>query len=160
MGSADSLEAVENASRNGSRTYLINRCNGIREKDHHTAEDEDNEECLGSVQREDQFAQISEDAEAFVADGRGHRAEDSERREEHHVVRVPEHYFGKRFAELHHRARLQAHSGAGRAEDEGENDNLEHFALRHRIDDAGGKSVLEDLRQAGALRRHARAAPF
>ena len=85
----------------------------------------------------------------FSPDRRRHRAEDPKRREEHDVVRVLEHHFRERFAELHHRARFGADRRAGRAEDEREHHDLQHFAPRHRVDDAGGKGVLENLREAG-----------
>ena len=56
----------------------------------------------------------------------------------------------KRFADLHYGARFRADRSARRAEDECKNHDLQHFALRHRIDDAGGEGVFENLRNAGA----------
>jgi hypothetical protein len=40
-------------------------------------------------------------------------------------------------------------SRAGRSEDERKDDDLKDFAARHRVDNADGKRMLEDLGEAG-----------
>ena len=74
------------------------------------AEDDDDEERLRDIKRRDQLAEIHQDADSFFADGRRHRAENAERREQHHVVGVPEHHLGKRFAERRPRGALSLRS--------------------------------------------------
>ena len=46
--------------------------------------------------------------------------------------------------------RFGADRGARHAEEEGEDDDLQHFAARHGVDDAGREGVFENLGKAGA----------
>src|SRR5215471_12344479 len=114
----------------------------------HRAEDHYNEEDLRAVKRGHQLSEIHQNAKAVLADGGGHRSEYSEGSEQHHVIGVAEHHLRERFAKLDHGTRFLADGRASRSEDEREDDDLEHFAARHRVDNADGKRMLEDLGEA------------
>ena len=100
------------------------------------------------VQRHDQLAEIDQHAEPLLADGGRHRAEDAQRREQHHVIGVSEHHFGKRFAEFDHRAGALAPMAAQAAPNMKENTTICSTSPRAIASMMlVGNDVLENLRQ-------------
>ena len=68
-GSAASLEAVEKAIRNGSRTARQKRPQRNAREQRHRAQHHDDEDDQRGVQRQDQLAQSEQHAQALAADG-------------------------------------------------------------------------------------------
>ena len=158
LGSAASLEAVEKAIRKGSRTASMKRRRGMRAMAITAPSTTTTKKISAAHSVGHQLAEAHQHRQAVLTHGGRDGSENADGREPHHVVRVTEHDGGKRVAQLQHRPRPGADGRAGRAEQEREHDDLQHFAARHRVDDAGGERCAPGFRTAAELvwtrRRH------
>ncbi len=159
VGSAASLDAVENASTNGSRTARTNAASGMRAIVSHCAQHHEYEKHQRAVQRQHQFAKPQQHADSACPDRVRHGRTHAQRRQIHHIFRVPEHHLGKRLAKPDHRLRLRPDRRAGRAEQKREHHNLQHIAARHGIDHARRNRVLQSCRKTSPMLAAIRSRP-
>ena len=87
-----------------------------------------------------------------MPDGVSDRAEDADRREQHHQVREFEHGLGETLGELEERAALfLRHHRQRETKEHAEDHNLQHFALVHGLGDVLWENVHDEI--AGRARR-------
>ena len=97
------------------------------------------------VERADQPGQVVEHAEPAAADRIGDGRADADRRIAHDDVGEAEHRLGQRLAPRDHRPALLADHAERDREDQAEDDDLQHVAARHGVDDRLGHGVQQHL---------------
>ena len=142
-GSAASLEAVENAIRNGSRTARKNGPIGIRARAITAPNTTTTKRTEMAYMVRISLPSPNKHGDAFGADRDRQRRAHSQRRQVHDVAGVAKHHLRQRPAKLHHRTGLGADRRAGRSKQEGEHHHLEHIVTRHGVDNAGGEGMLQ-----------------
>ena len=106
------------------------------------------------VERADEPRQVVEHAEAAAADRVGDGRADADRRVAHDDVGEPEHRVGERLAPGDERPALLADHPQRDGEDDAEDDDLQHVAPGHRIDDRLRDGVQQHLVPGLRRRRH------
>ncbi len=134
-GNAASLEVVENAMMAGSRIVLMKSRDVDPEQQRHRQEHQQNEGDERRVECPHQPREVVEHTEAAMAHGVGDCRPHANWRIAHHDVRELEHRFGEDFAPRDHWPSSFAEHPEGNRKDDAENDDLEHVAARHRVDD-------------------------
>src|SRR6478672_3947468 len=112
---------------------------------HDGPEDHDDEEDRGGVEEGDQPAHAGEGGDAVLADGKGHRAERTQRGGLHDEAQDLEHDPGEALDPVQYGRPDFAHGVQGDTEDHGNEDDLEDVAFHERRGDGGGDDVGQEL---------------
>ncbi len=97
-----------------------------------------------AVERQQQLAQVDQNAQTHVPNGIGHCSADTDRSVVHHNVGELEHHFAEALAQVQHGCALGlAHPGQCDAEENGEDRDLQNLSFRDRFRDI----FREDMQQ-------------
>ena len=146
LGSAASLEEVAKAMVAGSATAERNRRSGTRKSIADGRSTSKAKAIERDVQRKQQFAEIDQNAEPHLPDGKGHRSAYADGGEVHDEIGELEHHLAEAGEQVQHgRALLAGKAGQGDAEEDGEDGDLEDLAFSDGLGDVFGEDVEEEI---------------